>query len=105
MAEKFKKNTGKSGGGIGDNKEAGDNGSPDGDPFKNGQGGTGTGGKGGDGVGDGHEDGGGGAVPGDVRDEEAPAAVARRITRTADLTMKCSRIAPQSDAHVRMCQD
>ncbi|MBL7900709.1 MAG: hypothetical protein JNK73_01830 [Bacteroidia bacterium] len=53
LAEKFKKNTGKTGGGIGNNEEAGQSGSPDGDPFKNGTGGTGTGNGGGDGDGDG----------------------------------------------------
>jgi outer membrane biosynthesis protein TonB len=53
LAEKFKKNTGKTGGGIGENQEAGQSGSPDGDPFKNGAGGTGTGIGGGDGEGDG----------------------------------------------------
>jgi len=53
LAEKFKKNTGKSGGGIGNNAEAGQLGSPDGDPFKKGTGGTGTGNGGGDGEGQG----------------------------------------------------
>lgn len=53
LAEKFKKNTGNNGGGIGNNSTAGQNGSPDGDPFKNGTGGTGTGNGGGDGQGDG----------------------------------------------------
>jgi periplasmic protein TonB len=53
LAEKFKKNTGKSGGGIGDNAEAGENGSPEGDPFKNGTGGSGTGSGGGVGEGEG----------------------------------------------------
>jgi outer membrane biosynthesis protein TonB len=53
LAEKFKKNTGKTGGGIGNSETAGQNGSPDGDPFKNGTGGTGTGTGGGNGVGDG----------------------------------------------------
>ncbi|MCU0359832.1 MAG: hypothetical protein MUF75_03780 [Bacteroidia bacterium] len=53
LAEKFKKNTGKTGGGIGDNQEAGQSGSPDGDPFKNGTGGTGSGSGGGDSDGDG----------------------------------------------------
>lgn len=42
LAEKFKKNTGKNAGGIGNNDESGDNGSPTGDPFKNGNGGTGN---------------------------------------------------------------
>ena len=53
LAEKFKKNTGKNGGGIGNNSQAGETGSPDGDPFKNGTGGTGNGSGGGDGDGDG----------------------------------------------------
>lgn len=53
LAEKFKKNTGKTGGGIGNSEEAGQSGSPEGDPFKNGTGGTGTGSGGGDGDGDG----------------------------------------------------
>lgn len=53
LAEKFKKNTGKTGGGIGTNEEAGQSGAQDGDPFKNGTGGTGTGTGGGDGDGDG----------------------------------------------------
>ncbi|WP_317896629.1 energy transducer TonB family protein [Aurantibacillus circumpalustris] len=53
LAEKFKKNTGQNGGGIGDNDQAGQNGSPDGDPFKNGTGGSGTGTGGGNGQGDG----------------------------------------------------
>lgn len=53
LAQKFKKNTGQNGGGIGDNAVAGQNGSPNGDPFKNGTGGTGTGSGGGNGVGTG----------------------------------------------------
>jgi len=53
LAEKFKKNSGKTGGGIGNNEEAGQSGSADGDPFKNGTGGSGTGSGGGDGDGDG----------------------------------------------------
>jgi len=53
LADKFKKNTGKNGGGIGDNSEAGQNGLPDGDPFKNGTGGHGNGTGGGDGDGEG----------------------------------------------------
>jgi len=53
LADKFKKNTGKDGGGKGDNDVAGQNGSPDGDPFKNGNGGHGNGNGGGDGDGDG----------------------------------------------------
>ncbi len=53
LAEKFKKNTGKDGGGgKGDNDVAGQNGDPDGDPNKNGNGGHGNGDGGGDG--DGH---------------------------------------------------
>lgn len=53
LAEKYKKESGKSGGGIGDNKDAGQGGSPDGDPFKHGTGGSGTGDGGGDGPGKG----------------------------------------------------
>lgn len=53
MREKFLKNTGKNGGGIGNNSEAGQSGSPDGDPFKNGTGGSGTGTGGGNGSGTG----------------------------------------------------
>ena len=53
MREKFLKNTGKNGGGIGNNSEAGQSGSPDGDPFKNGTGGSGTGTGGGNGSGNG----------------------------------------------------
>lgn len=53
LSEKFKKNSGKNGGGIGNNEEAGQNGAPDGDPFKNGTGGSGTGTGGGNGDGDG----------------------------------------------------
>ena len=53
LADKFKKNTGKNGGGIGDNSEPGQNGLPDGDPFKNGTGGHGNGTGGGDGDGEG----------------------------------------------------
>lgn len=49
LAAKFKKESGKNGGGIGDNKDPGQNGTPDGDPFKNGNGGHGNG----DGKGDG----------------------------------------------------
>jgi outer membrane biosynthesis protein TonB len=51
LAQKFKKNTGQNGGGIGDNDIAGQNGAPMGDPTKNGTGGTGTGSGGGNGVG------------------------------------------------------
>ena len=51
LALKFKKTTGQNGGGKGDNDVAGQNGSPDGDPFKNGTGGSGTGDGGGNGVG------------------------------------------------------
>lgn len=43
LAEKFKKNSGKNGGGVGDNTQAGENGDPNGDPSKNGTGGEGTG--------------------------------------------------------------
>ena len=43
LAEKFKKNTGKNGGGIGNNEQAGQNGAPDGNPFSNGNGGSGGG--------------------------------------------------------------
>jgi TonB family protein len=55
LAEKFKKNAGKPGGGIGDNDKEGQSGSLEGDPFKNGTGGhgTGTGGGEGDGIGPG----------------------------------------------------
>lgn len=53
LAEKFKKNTGKSGGGVGDNAEAGQGGSPEGNPNFNGTGGSGTGSEGGDGTGTG----------------------------------------------------
>jgi TonB family protein len=53
LADKFKKNTGKDGGGKGDNETAGQNGAPDGDPNKNGTGGHGNGTGGGDGDGDG----------------------------------------------------
>lgn len=51
LAQKFKKNTGQNGGGIGNSDVAGQNGSPDGDPFKNGTGGSGTGSGGGNGAG------------------------------------------------------
>lgn len=53
LADKFKKNTGKDGGGKGNNETAGQNGAPDGDPNKNGTGGHGNGNGGGDGDGDG----------------------------------------------------
>ncbi len=53
LADKFKKNTGKNGGGIGNNAEAGQSDSPDGDPFKHGTGGSGNGTGGGNGDGDG----------------------------------------------------
>ena len=53
LAEKFKKNKGKDGGGIGNNDTPGQNGAPDGDPNKNGTGGHGNGNGGGDGDGDG----------------------------------------------------
>lgn len=51
--ELFLKNQGRTGGGIGNSNTAGQSGSPDGDPFKNGTGGTGTGTGGGDGAGTG----------------------------------------------------
>jgi TonB family protein len=54
LAEKFKNNTGKNGGGKGDNDTPGQNGAPDGDPNKNGSGGHGNGNGGGDGDGDGN---------------------------------------------------
>jgi TonB family protein len=53
LAEKFKNNTGKNGGGKGNNDTPGQNGAPDGDPNKNGSGGHGNGNGGGDGDGDG----------------------------------------------------
>jgi TonB family protein len=53
LADKFKNNTGKNGGGKGDNDTPGQNGAPDGDPNKNGTGGHGNGNGGGDGDGDG----------------------------------------------------
>jgi outer membrane biosynthesis protein TonB len=53
LADKYKKETGKNGGGIGDNKDPGQNGDPNGDPFKNGNGGHGTGDGGGNGPGKG----------------------------------------------------
>lgn len=53
LAQKFKKTTGQNGGGIGNSDVAGQSGSPDGDPFKNGTGGSGTGSGGGTGVGNG----------------------------------------------------
>jgi len=53
LADKFKKNTGKNGGGIGNSDVAGQNGTPDGDPFSNGTGGHGNGSGGGDGDGEG----------------------------------------------------
>lgn len=53
LADKFKKNTGKDGGGKGNNDTPGQNGAPDGDPNKNGTGGHGNGTGGGDGDGDG----------------------------------------------------
>ncbi len=51
LAEKFKKNNGKNGGGIGDNDKPGENGNPNGDPFANGKGGNGSGEGDGDGNG------------------------------------------------------
>ena len=53
LAEKFKTNTGKNGGGIGNNETAGENGSPNGNPFKNGTGGEGSGNDNGNGNGPG----------------------------------------------------
>ena len=53
LAEKFKNNTGKNGGGKGNNDTPGQNGAPDGDPNKNGTGAHGNGNGGGDGDGDG----------------------------------------------------
>lgn len=53
LAEKFKKNTGKNSGGIGNNEAAGENGSPNGNPFKNGTGGEGSGNDNGNGNGQG----------------------------------------------------
>ena len=53
LAEKFKKNTGKNSGGIGNNEAAGENGSPNGNPFKNGTGGEGSGNENGNGNGPG----------------------------------------------------
>ena len=53
LAEKFKKNTGKNGGGIGNDEMAGENGSPNGNPFKNGTGGEGSGNDNGNGNGPG----------------------------------------------------
>ena len=53
LAEKFKKNTGKNSGGIGNNEAAGENGSPNGNPFKNGTGGEGSGNDNGNGNGNG----------------------------------------------------
>lgn len=53
LAEKFKKNNGKNGGGIGNNDKPGENGDPNGDPFKNGNGGHGIGNDKGDGDKDG----------------------------------------------------
>jgi len=53
LAQKFKKNTGQNGGGIGNTGIAGQSGDPGGDPFKNGTGGTGTGNGSGNGVGSG----------------------------------------------------
>ncbi len=64
LAEKFKKNTGKDGGGKGDNETTGQNGNPDGDPNKNGNGGHGNGSDGGNGDNKGPGDGGPGTGPG-----------------------------------------
>jgi TonB family protein len=49
LLEKFKKNAGKNGGGIGDNPTEGQNGAPNGDPTKEGNGGHGNGNGGGEG--------------------------------------------------------
>lgn len=43
LAEKFKKNNGKNGGGVGDNNKPGENGDPNGNPNFSGNGGTGNG--------------------------------------------------------------
>jgi len=53
LAEKFNKNKGKNGGGIGDNNTAGQEGSPDGNPNADGTGGSGGGKDGGNGTGTG----------------------------------------------------
>jgi TonB family protein len=53
LAEKFKKNLGKTGGGIGETGQEGEGGSPEGNPFGKGDGGSGTGSGGGDGEGTG----------------------------------------------------
>lgn len=53
LAEKFKQNQGKTGGGDGNSGHAGNDGSPDGNPNTNGTGGTGGGDGGGDGTGHG----------------------------------------------------
>lgn len=57
IAELLKKNTGKNGGGKGDNAQPGEPGKPDGTKFGTGEGGTGTGKGGGNGDGDGTGDG------------------------------------------------
>lgn len=57
LALKYKKESGKTGGGIGDNKDAGQQGDPNGNPNGNGNGGTGGGNGGGNGTGDGTGDG------------------------------------------------
>lgn len=53
LAEKFNKNKGKNGGGIGNNNTPGQEGAPDGNPNSNGTGGSGGGTGGGHGTGDG----------------------------------------------------
>lgn len=53
LALKYKKETGKNGGGVGNNDEAGQQGSPDGNPNGSGTGGTGGGTGGGNGTGNG----------------------------------------------------
>jgi len=53
LAEKFNKNKGKNGGGIGNNSTAGQEGAPDGNPNSHGTGGTGGGTGGGNGTGNG----------------------------------------------------
>lgn len=53
LSKKFKKNKNKNGGGVGNNFEAGENGSPDGSPTGTGNGGSGSGSGGGNGDGEG----------------------------------------------------
>lgn len=64
LLEKFKKNAGKNGSGIGDNATEGQNGAPNGDPTKEGNGGHGNGDGGGDGDGKGPGSGEGPGGPG-----------------------------------------